>query len=103
MGSFLLVGGTKGKRLALPHSRTMIHQPAMGGIQGQASDIKIMAEQILSIKERIVGYYAELAGQPREKVEADIDRDNFLSAQDALDYGLIDRVIQYKPNSNPLE
>merc|ERR550537_1532825 len=62
MGSFLLCGGTKGKRLALPHSRTMIHQPAIGQMQGQAEDIKVMAEQILSIKERIVRYYAELAG-----------------------------------------
>jgi len=93
MGSFLLVGGTKGKRLALPHSRTMIHQP-MGGAQGQASDIKIEAEQILSIRERIVTYYSQLSGQPREKVAMDLDRDNFLSAQQALDYGLIDTIIQ---------
>jgi len=93
MGSFLLVGGTKGKRLALPHSRTMIHQPAAGGIQGQASDIKVEAEQILAIRERIVSYYSTLSGQPREKVMLDLDRDNFLSAQEAADYGLIDRVI----------
>merc|ERR1719253_1132437 len=92
MGSFLLLGGAKGKRLALPHSRTMIHQP-MGGARGQASDIKVEAEQILSIRERIVKYYAELSGQPRAKVLADLDRDNFLSAQEAMDYGLIDRVI----------
>jgi len=93
MGSFLLMGGTKGKRLALPHSRTMIHQP-MGGAQGQASDIKVEAEQILSIRERIVTYYSQLSGQPREKVAMDLDRDNFLSAQQALDYGLIDTIIQ---------
>jgi ATP-dependent Clp endopeptidase proteolytic subunit ClpP len=93
MGSFLLVGGTKGKRLALPHSRTMIHQP-MGGAQGQASDIKVEAEQILSIRERVVSYYSTLSGQPREKVQMDLDRDNFLSAAQALEYGLIDTVIQ---------
>merc|ERR1719453_1099391 len=94
MGSFLLCGGAKGKRLALPNSRTMIHQPAAGGIRGQASDIKIEAEQILAIRERIVTYYAQLSGQPREKVMLDLDRDNFLSAQECLEYGLIDRVIQ---------
>merc|ERR1719240_374483 len=92
MGSFLLMGGTKGKRLALPHSRTMIHQP-MGGAQGQAEDIKVEAEQILSIRERVTNYYATLSGQPREKVLLDLDRDNFLSAQETLDYGLIDRII----------
>merc|ERR1711871_1330265 len=78
MASFLLCGGTKGKRLALPHSRTMIHQP-MGGAQGQASDIKVEAEQILAIRERVVNYYAQLSGQPRDKVRMDLDRDNFLS------------------------
>ena len=93
MGSFLLMGGTKGKRLALPHSRTMIHQPS-GGAQGQASDIKVEAEQILSIRERVVNYYSQLSGQPREKVRMDIDRDNFMSAEETLKYGLIDRVIQ---------
>ena len=93
MGSFLLVGGAKGKRLALPHSRVMIHQPAAGGIQGQASDIKVEAEQILAVRERVVNYYAQLSGQPKEKVALDIDRDNFLSAQEAKDYGLIDQVI----------
>merc|ERR1719478_990462 len=93
MGSFLLCGGTKGKRLALPHSRVMIHQPAAGGIRGQAEDIKIEAQQILAIRERVVNYYALLSGQPREKVERDLDRDNFLSAQEAMEYGLIDQVI----------
>ena len=93
MGSFLLMGGTKGKLLALPHSRTMIHQPS-GGAQGQASDIKVEAEQILSIRERVVNYYSQLSGQPREKVRMDIDRDNFMSAEETLKYGLIDRVIQ---------
>jgi ATP-dependent Clp endopeptidase proteolytic subunit ClpP len=93
MGSFLLAGGAKGKRLALPHSRVMIHQPAAGGIQGQASDIKVEAEQILAIRERVVNYYSTLSGQPKEKVARDVDRDNFFSAQEAMDYGLIDRVI----------
>jgi len=94
MGSFLLCGGTKGKRLALPHSRTMIHQPAAGGIQGQASDIKVEAVQILRVRDQITDYYATLSGQPREKILLDIDRDNFMSAQEAMEYGLIDKVIQ---------
>jgi len=93
MGSFLLCGGAKGRRLALPHSRTMIHQPAAGGIQGQASDIRIEAEHILGIRDRVVTYYSQLSGQPRDKVQMDLDRDNFLSAQESLDYGLIDRII----------
>lgn len=96
MGSFLLAAGTKGKRGALPHSRTMIHQPAAGQIQGQASDLKIAAEQILTLKSKLVRYYGELTGQPLEKVEVDLDRDNFLSAQEAVEYGLVDRVIQGK-------
>merc|ERR1719399_2237946 len=94
MGSFLLCGGTKGKRLALPHSRVMIHQPAAGGIQGQAEDIKVEAQQILAVRERVVSYYSQLSGQPREKVARDVDRDNFMSAQEAMEYGLIDKVIQ---------
>ena len=99
MGSFLLAGGAPGKRLALPHSRVMIHQPSAGGIRGQASDIKIEAEQILAVKQKIVRYYAELCGQPTEKVEADLDRDNFLGAEEALEYGLIDRIVQRAPSS----
>jgi len=94
MGSFLLCGGAKGKRLALTHSRTMIHQPAAGGIQGQASDIKIEAQQILRVRDQITDYYAQLSGQPRDKILRDIDRDNFMSAQEALEYGLIDSVIE---------
>jgi len=94
MGSLLLVGGAKGKRLALPHSRAMIHQPSMGGIQGQASDIKVEAEMILGIRERVVTYYSQLSGQSREKVALDLDRDNFLSAQEALEYGLVDRIVE---------
>eukprot|EP00908_Phaeocystis_cordata_P014546 Transcript_25655.p2 GENE.Transcript_25655~~Transcript_25655.p2 ORF type:complete len:236 (-),score=102.37 Transcript_25655:120-827(-) len=94
MGSLLLVGGAKGKRLALPHSRVMIHQPAMGGIQGQASDIKVEAEMILGIRERVVNYYSTLSGQTKEKVALDLDRDNFFSAQQALEYGLVDRIVE---------
>ena len=85
--------------MALPHSRVMIHQPSAGGIRGQASDIKIEAEQILAVKQKIVRYYAELCGQPTEKVEADLDRDNFLGAEEALEYGLIDRIVQRAPSS----
>lgn len=98
MGSLLLSAGTPGRRCALPHSRTMIHQPAAGGIRGQASDIKVMAEQILSLRERCVSYYAQLSGQPRDKVERDLDRDKWLTAQEAVDYGLVDRVIQVSRN-----
>jgi len=94
MGSLLLCAGTPGKRLALPHSRTMIHQPAAGGMQGQAEDIKIMAEQILAIRSRCVKYYATLSGQPTEKVVRDLDRDRFMSAQETLAYGLIDTVVE---------
>lgn len=92
MASFLLVGGTPGKRLALPHSRTMIHQPA-GKMQGQAEDIKVEAEHVLSIRARMVDYYAKLSGQPREKVALDMDRDFYMSAQQALEYGMVDKVI----------
>merc|ERR1719453_2155200 len=91
MGSFLLCGGAKGKRLALPHSRVMIHQP-MGGAQGQASDIKVEAQQILRIRKSLTEDYAEMSGQPRERILLDLDRDNFMSAQEAKDYGLIDTV-----------
>jgi len=96
MGSLLLVGGTKGKRLALPHSRTMIHQPGTGqsAIRGQASDIKVEAERVLAIREKVVDYYAKLTGNTKEKVRLDLDRDNFFSAQEALEYGMIDRVIE---------
>jgi ATP-dependent Clp endopeptidase proteolytic subunit ClpP len=94
MGSLLLAGGSKGKRLALPHSRVMIHQPSMGGIRGQASDIKVEAEMILGIRERVINYYAQLSGQSREKVALDLDRDNFLSAQEAMAYGLVDRIVE---------
>lgn len=91
MGAFLLSSGTKGKRYALPNSEIMIHQP-LGGAQGQASDIKIAAEHILKTKEKLTRILAENSGKPFEEVEKDTDRDNFLSAKEALDYGLIDKV-----------
>eukprot|EP00638_Chattonella_subsalsa_P005515 CAMPEP_0117752430 /NCGR_PEP_ID=MMETSP0947-20121206/11603_1 /TAXON_ID=44440 /ORGANISM="Chattonella subsalsa, Strain CCMP2191" /LENGTH=225 /DNA_ID=CAMNT_0005571075 /DNA_START=179 /DNA_END=856 /DNA_ORIENTATION=+ len=95
MASFLLAGGQKGRRLALPHSRVMIHQP-MGGAQGQAEDIKVEAAQIMRIRDNIVKMYAQMCGQTQEKITAALDRDNFLSAQEAKDFGLIDTVITYK-------
>jgi ATP-dependent Clp protease protease subunit len=95
MGAFLLAAGTKGKRLALPHSRIMIHQPLGGTSQRQASDIEIEAREILRIKDMLNHTLADLTGQPFEKVEKDTDRDYFLSAAEAVDYGLIDRVIAH--------
>jgi ATP-dependent Clp protease protease subunit len=93
MGSFLLAAGTKGKRLALPHSRIMIHQPS-GGTRGQATDIEIEAREILRIRHQLNGIYAERTGQSIEKIEKDMDRDFFMSAEEAKEYGLIDRVIE---------
>ena len=95
MGAFLLGAGTKGKRLALPHSRIMIHQPLGGTSQRQASDIEIEAKEILRIKDMLNHSMAEMTGQPFEKIEKDTDRDYFLSAAEAKDYGLIDRVIAH--------
>ncbi|MBN6186568.1 ATP-dependent Clp endopeptidase proteolytic subunit ClpP [Aneurinibacillus sp. BA2021] len=92
MGSFLLMAGAKGKRYALPHSEVMIHQP-LGGVRGQAADIKIHAEWILKTKEKINQIYAERTGQPLERIERDTDRDRFLDALEAKEYGLIDEVI----------
>lgn len=92
MGAFLLSGGAKGKRYCLPNSRVMIHQP-LGGFQGQASDFEIHAKEILSIKEKLNRLMAEHTGQDYEKVAQDTDRDNFLSAKEAMDYGLIDQVL----------
>jgi ATP-dependent Clp protease protease subunit len=95
MGAFLLGAGTKGKRLALPHSRIMIHQPLGGTSQRQASDIEIEAKEILRIKDMLNHSMAEMTGQSFEKIEKDTDRDYFLSAAEARDYGLIDRVIAH--------
>ncbi len=92
MGALLLTGGAKGKRYSLPHSRVMIHQP-LGGFQGQASDIAIHAQEILSIREKLNRILAEHTGQPIEKIRQDTDRDNFLSSADAVEYGLIDQVL----------
>ena len=92
MGAFLLSGGAKGKRYALPNARVMIHQP-LGGFQGQASDFEIHAKEILSIKEKMNRLMADHTGQPYEKVAKDTDRDNFLSATESQEYGLIDKVM----------
>ena len=93
MGAFLLSAGAKGKRLALPNSEIMIHQP-LGGYQGQASDIKIHSEHILRTKDKLNRILAANTGKPLELIEKDTDRDNFLTAQQALEYGLIDKVIE---------
>ena len=92
MGAFLLSGGTKGKRLALPNARIMIHQP-LGGAQGQAVDIEIQAKEILFLKDTLNGLMAEHTGQPLDKIAEDTDRDYFLSPAEAVEYGLIDRVV----------
>lgn len=93
MGSFLLAAGAKGKRLALPHSRIMIHQPS-GGTRGQATDIEIEAREIIRIRRQLNQIYCDRTGQPLEKIEKDMDRDYFMSPQEAKEYGLIDRVIE---------
>ena len=91
MGAFLLAAGAKGKRYSLPNSRIMIHQP-MGGVQGKAADIEIHAKEILYLRERLNKILAERTGQPVEKIAKDTDRDNFMSAHDAVKYGLIDKI-----------
>jgi len=92
MGAFLLSGGTKGKRLILPNARTMIHQPS-GGAQGQATDIEIQAKEILFLRERLNRLLADHTGQPLEAIEADTERDRFMSAEQSVEYGLVDQVI----------
>ena len=94
MGAFLLAGGTKGKRYALPNAEIMIHQPS-GGAQGQASDIKLVAEQILKTKQKLNKILAENTNQPIEVIERDTERDNYMSAEEALSYGIIDKVIEH--------
>jgi ATP-dependent Clp protease protease subunit len=96
MGAFLLAAGQKGKRFVLPNSRVMIHQP-LGGFQGQASDIEIHAKEILYLKERLNGLLAEHTGQPIETLQKDTDRDNFLGAEEAVAYGLVDEVLSKRP------
>ena len=95
MGSFLLAAGTKGKRAALPHARIMMHQPS-GGAQGTAADIEIQAREILYLRQKLNELYAKHTGQTPEKIELDIDRDRFMSAEEAVDYGIIDKVISHK-------
>ena len=92
MGAFLLCSGAKGKRMALPHSRVLIHQP-LGGAQGQATDIELVAKEILRMKKMLTTIIAENSGQKVEKVVEDCERDHFLSAQEAMEYGLIDKVL----------
>lgn len=93
MGAFLLSAGTKGKRFALPNARIMIHQP-LGGARGQASDIEIQAKEILYLKKRLNTMMAEHTGQPLSKIEEDTDRDNYMSAEEAVKYGLVDKVVK---------
>jgi len=92
MGALLLAGGAAGKRYSLPHSRVMIHQP-LGGFSGQASDIEIHAKEILAVRERLNKILAKHCGQPIEQIQLDTDRDNFMSGEDAVQYGLIDKVL----------
>ena len=98
MGAFLLSGGTKGKRLALPNSRIMIHQP-LGGAKGQATDIEIEAKEILRMKKMLNDLLAEHTGQKVEKIKKDTERDNFMTAQEALEYGLIDKIVTRDENN----
>ena len=102
MGALLLAAGAKGKRYALPHSRVMIHQP-LGGVQGQATDIDIQAREIMKIKEAIHQILTEHTGQPIEKIRTDTERDFFMSGEEALQYGLIDRVIRSREIPDELE
>ncbi len=99
MGAFLLSGGAKGKRMSLPHSRIMIHQP-LGGAQGQATDIEIQAKEILYLKRRLNGLLADHTGQPLERIEEDTERDFFMSADEAKDYGLIDQIYDRRPSAS---
>ena len=94
MGAFLLSAGTKGKRLALPNAEIMIHQPLMGGLQGQATDIKIHADHIIRMKKKLNTIMSERTGQPLEVIDRDTERDNFMTAEEAKAYGLIDKVIE---------
>ncbi|MGK7908020.1 MAG: ATP-dependent Clp endopeptidase proteolytic subunit ClpP [Synechococcus sp.] len=96
MGAFLLASGAKGKRMALPHARIMIHQP-LGGAQGQATDIEIQAKEILYIKENLNQLLVHHTGQPIERIERDTDRDFFMSPEEACEYGIVDRVVSKRP------
>ena len=99
MGAFLLAAGAKGKRFSLPNSRVMIHQP-LGGVQGQASDIEIHAKEILALRDKLNKILSERTGQSLETISRDTDRDNFMSAEDALQYGIVDRVLTHRESSD---
>lgn len=96
MAAVLLAAGTKGKRFALPNSRILIHQPSAGGISGQATDIKIAAEEIIRMRENLNGILASHTGQPVEQVEKDVERDRIMTAQQSMEYGIIDQVIKHR-------
>jgi len=102
MGALLLAGGTKGKRVCLPHSRMMIHQP-LGGFQGQATDIDIHAREILHIREKLNHILASHTGQPLDKIQQDTERDNFMGAEAAVEYGLIDSILDSRDDADELE
>jgi len=102
MGALLLAGGTKGKRVCLPHSRMMIHQP-LGGFQGQATDIDIHAREILHIREKLNHILASHTGQPLDKIQQDTERDNFMGAETAVEYGLIDSILDSRDDADELE
>ena len=99
MGAFLLAAGAKGKRFSLPKSRVMIHQP-LGGVQGQASDIEIHAKEILALRDKLNKILSERTGQSLETISRDTDRDNFMSAEDALQYGIVDKVLTHRESSD---
>ncbi len=99
MGAFLLAAGAKGKRFSLPNSRVMIHQP-LGGVQGQASDIEIHAREILALRDKLNRILAERTGQTLETIARDTDRDNFMSAEDALQYGIVDKVLPHRESAD---
>ena len=99
MGAFLLAGGTKGKRYALPNAEIMIHQP-LGGAQGQATEIEIAAQHILKTKKKLNQMIADNCGKSIEEVEKDTDRDNWMSAEEAVAYGLIDKIVENRPTEN---